>query len=200
MKCVDDHNHCRETLAKEALLPTLCNDMGTSTDNEEDRRVTGGYQDQFDDWYKILTTPGLDANEIKAREDNSVSPFYYVLLDEDVEQELCITENGYMALVSEETQLGDRIAWLSGGSLPLVLRPLGIYYMVVEPCYVHGIMDGEAFPETESELELGWDMCRWPLANREPIWRLKFGGNVRRRWSFRSRFIGNQIDLEPSRC
>ena len=86
-------------------------------------------------------------------QDENVRPFYYQLLDEDVEQELCITENGYMALVPEETQLGYRIALLTGGRLPLVLRPYEHHFALVGPCYVHGNMDGEAFPVSESELE-----------------------------------------------
>lgn len=81
-------------------------------------------------------------------QDENVRPFYYQLLDEDVEQELCITENGYMALVPEETQLGDRMALLTGGRLPLVLRPYKHHFTLFGPCYVHGIMDGEAFPES----------------------------------------------------
>jgi hypothetical protein len=46
---------------------------------------------------------------------------------------------------------GDVIALLRGGQTPFVLRLIGDYYELVGPCYVLGIMDGEAFPEDPRE-------------------------------------------------
>lgn len=48
---------------------------------------------------------------------------------------------------------GDCITVLTGGRTPFLLRPVGGQYRLVGHCYVHGIMDGEAFPVDESELE-----------------------------------------------
>ena len=58
---------------------------------------------------------------------------------------LANTELGTMALVPNETQLGDFICFVAGSHLPLVLRSGSKEgkYMLVGPAYVHGVMDGE---------------------------------------------------------
>jgi hypothetical protein len=66
---------------------------------------------------------------------------------------LCTTSNGYLAAVPYTTEIGDCIAILAGGGHPFVLRPTGDHYRLVGPCYVHGIMNGEAFPEQLDELK-----------------------------------------------
>jgi hypothetical protein len=59
---------------------------------------------------------------------------------------LCITYSGLMASVPSTTTFGDRIMVLSGSNVPFVLRPVEDHYRLIGPCYVHGIMDGEAWP------------------------------------------------------
>jgi hypothetical protein len=58
---------------------------------------------------------------------------------------LALTENGYMALVSHQAQVGDIIFLLLGGSVLYVLRPKGDHkFWLIGECYVHGLMDGQA--------------------------------------------------------
>ena len=45
------------------------------------------------------------------------------------------------------TQSGDIVAVIYGSEWPWVLRPHGEEYQLVGPCYVYGIMDGEAVIE-----------------------------------------------------
>jgi hypothetical protein len=54
-----------------------------------------------------------------------------------------ITERGYMGLAPAQTQPGDIVCVLRGGTVPYVLRPMedGCFQLVGE-CYVQGIMDG----------------------------------------------------------
>ena len=66
---------------------------------------------------------------------------------------LCITIGRLMASVPRTTEVGDRIMILSGSNVPFVLRSVDDHYRLIGPCYVHGIMDGEAWPEDEDELE-----------------------------------------------
>lgn len=47
---------------------------------------------------------------------------------------------------------GDYIAVLAGGRFPFVLRSTGDHYRLIGPCYVHGIMDGEAFLDDLDDL------------------------------------------------
>ncbi|KAK1995632.1 HET-domain-containing protein [Colletotrichum falcatum] len=63
-----------------------------------------------------------------------------------IERRLGWCENGWLALLPEETRAGDKIVLAEGGRVPLVLRPNGDGYdTFVGEAYVHGVMDGEAF-------------------------------------------------------
>jgi hypothetical protein len=68
---------------------------------------------------------------------------------------LCITANGYLASVPWTAEEGDCIVIFSGGQLPFVLRKdsTGRHYRFMGSCYVHGIMEGEAFPDDPDDLE-----------------------------------------------
>ncbi|GAB1316894.1 Folylpolyglutamate synthetase [Madurella fahalii] len=77
-----------------------------------------------------------------------------------------ITDQGLMDLFPHGTQIGDAVAVFYGAPVPFTLRPYsrhpaacevegvrtlhesaldgGVHYQLVGPCYVHGIMDGEA--------------------------------------------------------
>lgn len=57
------------------------------------------------------------------------------------------TKNGYLGLAPALAQIGDRVALLKGLRTPAVLRPNGEVWEFVGDCYVHGIMNGEAFQE-----------------------------------------------------
>jgi hypothetical protein len=58
-----------------------------------------------------------------------------------------------MGLIPAHAQEGDVVAVLTGGHVPIILRPRDGYYTVVGDAYVQGIMDGEAMPASEGELE-----------------------------------------------
>ena len=57
---------------------------------------------------------------------------------------LAVTEKGYLGLVSNDVQKGDRVAVLMGSETPFILRKrsFGGFAMIGET-YIHGIMDGE---------------------------------------------------------
>jgi hypothetical protein len=60
------------------------------------------------------------------------------------------TARRYLCLLPLHAQVGDQIAILKGGRVPVVLRPLGDgYVQFIGEAYIHGIMDGEAFREEE---------------------------------------------------
>jgi hypothetical protein len=63
-----------------------------------------------------------------------------------------MTREGRMGLVPDHVELGDVVAVLTGGQVPIVLRPEDGYHTVVGDAYVHGIMDGEAI-ESVGEME-----------------------------------------------
>jgi hypothetical protein len=72
-------------------------------------------------------------------------------------RKLAWTEKGYLALVPQDSQAGDKIVLCKGSRLPLLMRATREpnQWRVLEGCYVHGIMHGEAWNEslcTEMEL------------------------------------------------
>lgn len=69
--------------------------------------------------------------------------FWLCLTNVGLGRRLAQTECGTMAVAPKSVELGDRIAIFEGVSVPFVLRE-DDHYLVVGPCYVHGMMDGEA--------------------------------------------------------
>jgi Heterokaryon incompatibility protein (HET) len=68
---------------------------------------------------------------------------------------LARTAKGLLCLVPADTRKSDSIVLAKGGRVPLVIRPSEIEncaiksWTLVGECYVHGIMDGEAFREED---------------------------------------------------
>ena len=57
-----------------------------------------------------------------------------------------ITNKGYIGIAPKATKPGDRVCVLLGCQMPLLLRKTsGLQFQVVGECYIHGLMDGEAF-------------------------------------------------------
>jgi hypothetical protein len=63
-----------------------------------------------------------------------------------------VTDEGHIAMVPQLSEPGDAICVIYGAQVPFVLRrvtdgleeELGVRYLLVGECYVHGMMDGEA--------------------------------------------------------
>ena len=54
-------------------------------------------------------------------------------------------QSGCLGLVPAESLETDRIAVFNGVPAPFILRKHGSGYQVVGTCYIHGLMDGEAY-------------------------------------------------------
>ena len=67
-----------------------------------------------------------------------------------LDRRLCNTRDGRAGLVPLHAEPGDKIAILFGCDMPLALRPDGLCYRLVGPCYVDGLMEGEAVPKISS--------------------------------------------------
>jgi len=104
---------------------------------------------------RVTLHPSFDSPiTIRARQ------FTKMVQDTTSRRRFAVTENGYMALVSEFARAGDLVTVLLGGSAPFVLRPCAENsegqgkYSMIGICYVHGWMDGEAMKKMKSgELE-----------------------------------------------
>jgi hypothetical protein len=143
--------HCSGEDLKETLCRTLCCD---STETHE-LPLPVDYKHGFDAWHKILMssvrTPTEIGHELLANHDAMRFADEVALSNRG--RALCITADRCMAMVPGKTQPNDQIVILTGSRVPFVIRPTNDYYTFIGVCYVHGIMDGKAFPTDESELE-----------------------------------------------
>lgn len=71
----------------------------------------------------------------------------------NINKKLGVTIKGYFAAVPKSTQSVDVVALFAGVRAPFVLRPSDAYFKVIGPFFLHVVIDGEAFPENESDLE-----------------------------------------------
>ncbi|KAF8849154.1 hypothetical protein BDZ45DRAFT_244837 [Acephala macrosclerotiorum] len=109
-----------------------------------------GYYDnrlEFEKFHGLL----VKGNSIREIKESTARGIATIL--QGAELVLCISKEGYIGMAFDRTQPADKIALLSGGPLPFVLRPHGEHYQIFGACYVHGIMDGEAWTEDETELK-----------------------------------------------
>lgn len=59
------------------------------------------------------------------------------------------TDMGYIGIASHGTQEGDCVVLLAGAQTPFILRPDGPRWTIAGECYIHGIMNGEAWDESK---------------------------------------------------
>lgn len=63
----------------------------------------------------------------------------------NIGRNLCATREGHIGCVPHGSVVGDVIGIFQGGTVPFVLRKSEDgQYQLVDQCYIHGIMDGEA--------------------------------------------------------
>jgi len=55
-----------------------------------------------------------------------------------------VTEEGYFGFAGPGVKKGDHVAVLFGCKTPLILRPVGEEYCLVDECFIYGFMTGEA--------------------------------------------------------
>lgn len=112
------------------------------------RRCRGQDRTDFDRWTRDLMGDADVSGELHDHILGSNSGEYMI-----------ISEKGYIGMADADTNVGDIICLLPGGSYPFILRPsLNVSrpntFTLVEQAYIHGIMDGQAFvgPSTMAEL------------------------------------------------
>lgn len=102
----------------------------------------------FKEWHHILLT-SKSTEEFNARMELQQNFFVQRIA---TDHPLCTTSKSYLAAVLPTAKEGDCLALLAVGDYSLILRPTGYHYRLIGPCYIHGIMDGEAFPDDLDQL------------------------------------------------
>lgn len=64
------------------------------------------------------------------------------------------TEKGYIGLATGDTQLGDAVVLIEGGTMPLILRQTGSEKRLVGDAYIHGIKTND--PTSKHKFETIW--------------------------------------------
>ncbi|KAK3680251.1 hypothetical protein LTR78_000629 [Recurvomyces mirabilis] len=62
-----------------------------------------------------------------------------------------VTTSGQVGIGPEDMEVNDKVVVLYGSRIPFILRPVGDEYRLVGPCYLQGIMDGEAVRQHVAE-------------------------------------------------
>ena len=141
----------------DVLLHTLCWDSNTVWK----RLALCEYRENFEAWLEILQSSNpMETIAKDLYEDEIASSYTHRAQFLVWARCLSTTVNSHLALVPMSASTDDQIVVFSGGKLPLVLRATGSSFRIIGPCYMHGIMDGEAFPKTEAAEALEWFTLR----------------------------------------
>jgi hypothetical protein len=62
------------------------------------------------------------------------------------------TVGGYVGIVKDDVRRGDRVCLLSGGRMPVILRPAGDSFYFIGESYIHGMMLGELWPHEADKI------------------------------------------------
>jgi hypothetical protein len=72
-----------------------------------------------------------------------------------------ITDNGRMGLAAKVAEPRDKVCVFHGYAFPFLIRKAGEHYKLLGPCYIHGLIEGEAFQELKAgRLEEEWISLR----------------------------------------
>ncbi|KAF1922698.1 HET-domain-containing protein [Didymella exigua CBS 183.55] len=127
--------------------------------------VCGGYEDMTQERTQVISEPHMDDFEMFEKweawfrgprisyqtHDHRLRSVTDSIAAVSKGRTFCRTAaQGLLGWVPKNSVTGDVVAVLTGGTMPIVLRPHDGYCTVVGDAYVHGIMDGEALHSSSS--------------------------------------------------
>ncbi|KAK7743352.1 hypothetical protein SLS62_010626 [Diatrype stigma] len=123
--------------SKESSSDTTSETATTTTTEKSEKD-----QSDWKRWRQSLVALSAPKDKSKLVKFNALQSF-------SLGRKLAWTEKGYLALVPEDTAPGDKVVLCRGSKLPLVVKAAGEpnRWKLLESCYVHGIMNGEAWDE-----------------------------------------------------
>lgn len=130
-----------------SLLTAYCNTICANHFSETmlpPAKLTPHYQESLDILSAILQPGERRAPDYSP--DTQVEIFLGRVRDYCKNRSFIKTSEGYIGLAPKNAQLGDLICVLLGCDTPMLLRPTSYSrYQVVGSCFIHGLMNGEAF-------------------------------------------------------
>ncbi|KAF5676174.1 heterokaryon incompatibility protein [Fusarium heterosporum] len=132
---------------REVLWRTLCWNVDAECHSPADSALGP----HFDRFYEALTSD-KEMAEIEKKLLEEATAFNDICVHS---MPLGITTKGYLASVPWTAREGDRIVILAGGEVPFIVRKhlSDDNFRLIGSCYVHGMMNGEAFPLDRKSLE-----------------------------------------------
>jgi hypothetical protein len=93
----------------------------------------------------FMALPTVDWVSVVTRHFENAKDAMNYFADELEGWKFCVTKEGYMALVPQETEAGDVVMAVYGAQVPFVFRRVQETenYRLVGECYLHGVMTGE---------------------------------------------------------
>lgn len=144
----------------------------------EGQRLTSTQIKPFVKWIRNEKSYGLSPDFPEYETNRNVVEYHYAVHRSTADiynTYLFKTRKGYLGMSAgvREIHAGDHLYFMDRGQVPWILRPLqdeveGTVFEVASECYVHGIMDGEAFRSPP-----GPDSKTW---KRHELRRKMFGG------------------------
>ncbi|KAH8807644.1 heterokaryon incompatibility protein-domain-containing protein [Xylogone sp. PMI_703] len=109
-----------------------------SNRTHENRVATPAFYGAYNEWHLWLNENKELPNE---------PDFEIAIRESEVfhRKQICTTRHGYICLVPSITESNDIVAILAGLDLPVVLRPRDKYYELLGCCYIHEMMEGQAY-------------------------------------------------------
>ncbi len=79
--------------------------------------------------------------------------FEYALFSAAYGRTFCRFDDGRVGWVPDKAEVGDQVVIFLGAQVPILLRPHGSAYLVVDETYVDGMMDGQAFEGSDVQIQ-----------------------------------------------
>jgi len=146
--------------SNDIIIETLVKIMHSETDfSSEDQKIL---HQNFRDWTTLVTADppsavSVDSTLRCARALEAREPIYRYHLDRcnaiADKRIFLTTAEGRLGTGPMSMQTGDVVALLAGFSAPMILRERGLSYEVVGVAYIDKVMQGQAWPETETEIQ-----------------------------------------------
>ncbi|KAI4287845.1 MAG: hypothetical protein L6R35_002896 [Caloplaca aegaea] len=105
---------------------------------------------RFFDWYELHVTMYALMRAPRGRMSQNANSIPEIF-SRTMGRRMIVTEKGYLGLAPYAAEVGQSIAIVKGGKVPLLLKPreLNASWELVGDCYLHGIMHGEGFEAEE---------------------------------------------------
>ena len=140
------HDVLRDYIGGGSFITAYCNTL--CANHFDDRYLPPSwkmptFQQSLEALSAILHTEKVEIPNLGL--DNGIEKFLGTAWNHCSEKSFVKTKEGYIGIMPRNSLPGDLVCVLLGCQMPMLLRQTNSQYRVVGPCYVDGLMNGEAF-------------------------------------------------------